>query len=691
MANATLYTNFITRENRFANRIILEQALNNATEKQSFEVVGCAITNTSSYVDIKYNRRAPILGGVDALMYSATYVQFRQQSGAYTYFGFVDKVEPDNFNLQGDYENEQYYRVHFTIDWWTTIMYSDIGDNIMPQLKSSLEGVVERGHVADLEVVDRTHLRYLMDYTTESAELPPVYSETKTEPILPYTDLDKPLPWLYVLATREFKTRTGQAGGYIELPIFQNYLKSVLQDKEIDCPLYLWAIPMYGKNKAEALDVYWDITAKKSDGSVGITQRIYMGKTISEPNLFRDSSIVSMFISYEAPVPVSTIGGVIVVSYDYGNNTAWYDRIADEVWSADPDETERRPVIDSALFSAYTSNSVYNGDNRIGLIPVAPPYDNGTTFSIVNSVFSDIGAIVRENRNILQPYNSYNIYLESGIVKQHFFPYKYEYINNYGEHLLISRAFTTDGNLFYYNINPYDGSYVVKMTDLLHKDDNQYLYLHNAMTFTPLSVYDDITETRLVATSTAKQFGVISATYDMAMSFANFGIGIGLASVGVPQGATMAMGGMKGGANGIANAVSSMADLVAYEKEADKVRRDGEGGTQKPAGQYGYTFKPLAVSYVKPTEAFMHTLRKDLALYGYNTYLHPHELFNEIHIRKYFNFIKTSGCVITKPILNTEIRRFIEEMFNNGVWLWNDYEEFGNYEVPNYQKIILEE
>ena len=50
MPKAKFYKNFITREKRFANRTAFNTA--SATPNSIADVVGCFITNTTSYVDI---------------------------------------------------------------------------------------------------------------------------------------------------------------------------------------------------------------------------------------------------------------------------------------------------------------------------------------------------------------------------------------------------------------------------------------------------------------------------------------------------------------------------------------------------------------------------------------------------------------------------------------------------------------
>ena len=97
--------------------------------------------------------------------------------------------------------------------------------------------------------------------------------------------------------------------------------------------------------------------------------------------------------------------------------------------------------------------------------------------------------------------------------------------------------------------------------------------------------------------------------------------------------------------------------------------------------------KPLYLNTYEPIDEFKGTILKDLALYGYTTYLHPHEILEE-HERKYFNYLKLNNAELILTDFNSEIKLHIEEMFNNGVWLWNTNENFANFEVPNYPKLM---
>lgn len=149
-----------------------------------------------------------------------------------------------------------------------------------------------------------------------------------------------------------------------------------------------------------------------------------------------------------------------------------------------------------------------------------------------------------------------------------------------------------------------------------------------------------------------------------------------------------------------ASAVSTVFDFVnnaataSYEVAKDELVQRGilqTGSVSSSLQSSTYAFNFPNFVYVGLNSD---SIRENLAFYGYNTHLQPHEILKN-HKRKYFNFIKTSSCNIIN-IKNTtnvtyrnysaEVRNDIESMLNGGVWLFSfvSKEELFNLEVPNY-------
>lgn len=59
-----------------------------------------------------------------------------------------------------------------------------------------------------------------------------------------------------------------------------------------------------------------------------------------------------------------------------------------------------------------------------------------------------------------------------------------------------------------------------------------------------------------------------------------------------------------------------------------------------------------------------------LEFYGYNTIVRLDVILTK-HLRNYYNYVKMYSCDLTSSIFPEDVRLSIEEMFNNGVWLWH--------------------
>ena len=141
---------------------------------------------------------------------------------------------------------------------------------------------------------------------------------------------------------------------------------------------------------------------------------------------------------------------------------------------------------------------------------------------------------------------------------------------------------------------------------------------------------------------------------------------------------------------GISSAVNSVVSAQSSFTQA-KILRKGNINREK-SNQPSLSQLPCGILRIKcetPTKVEREVILKHLAMYGYNTFLEPHTILEE-HKRKYFNYIQTVDCELTTPSLNEDIRNDIQAMFNKGVWLWQTYEQFGNFEVPNWQQNVLE-
>ena len=157
----------------------------------------------------------------------------------------------------------------------------------------------------------------------------------------------------------------------------------------------------------------------------------------------------------------------------------------------------------------------------------------------------------------------------------------------------------------------------------------------------------------------------------------------GIASVGSTIITTALMGGGSLGAMGKALAVGDVVGNItnfAIENEYHKVHSKSVVGSPSNSGM-NWNSKRIgfrAISFtVKPE--FARIIDEYFTRFGYkvNRVEVPY-----MHSRKSFNYIKTASCMIKGAIPASDKDKLMQ-IFNNGVTLWHDTENVGNYEVDN--------
>ena len=274
------------------------------------------------------------------------------------------------------------------------------------------------------------------------------------------------------------------------------------------------------------------------------------------------------------------------------------------------------------------------------------------------------------NLSITKPEN-YNDYIENNIIKSKFYPYTFNTILKGEVELPLDEEYidNTLDLLFEINMDGLGSSYIIYSYSPLLAGEDKYISLVDRGAF-PTSKQDDFF-TRANAWNTQIQ----------ALGKTSFGL---LSSVGSVI--TQNWGSLGSQAMGSFHDVNN---LITAGINYARLKRDGENGTKILPNSYSNYLDVVRIVKREPYKDDKASLLKDLSLYGYNTFLHPHVVLED-HKRKYFNYIKCNNAKVLVNNYNTEIRLQIEEMFNNGVWLWNTADEFGNFEVPNYP-IIMDE
>lgn len=429
--------------------------------------------------------------------------------------------------------------------------------------------------------------------------------------------------FLYVYSTKRVST-TEPSYRYISNPYF------LVGDKSISSALNLYIVGLFPREVDSLYDSIINGKYRIKDNTSqppSIIERTVTGNCIGQTDGLADSSVVGIYCSNYMPFG-SEIDGVFTMDL--------YDENLLEVFTG-----QTIPDIQALDFGGLGDRNYVNC--ALPILRDIPP-------TIINP--NDYNIKTKNNMNIQIP-TTYEEYLDNCIVKTFFAPYTFVTLEKNGNHIVLDTAYITNSNLCEYNIIPNMSGYVVYAPSERRKGETAYSLLKDDGLYERGSTNDDYT-----------QLGKIASMIKFSVQSVN------------------TMGKSGNVVEGVFNAGEITANYIEQHSNWEKRLRDGDDGTRVVTGSIGEFVSPLVLGITKPLDDEMRVIRKDLALYGYNTNLHPHQALNQP--RRYFNYIKTTKCFVLDNSYNEEVRNDISNMFNGGVWLWNTSEEFGNFEVPNY-------
>lgn len=598
MQELYLYKRALTRENRFMSRDKLRQFLD-GNEDGVFTVDGCQITNTTSYIDLS------ITDNTISFLLLCSYLKVNSKD--YTYLGFIDRIEPNNFDSLN--RNHTFYRIYFTVDWWSTLQYNLPLKGFDDDVVQGIEGDVERAHVNDIEKDNNTFHKTVIN-TTRTAETT-VDRMKNSNTLYPFGENAKRFLWCLSAKTdnsliENSKVANIRIGGR-GIP---------LQYKLVIIPLFRCQITYRNSTQLE------------------VTREI--GSYNPSPSIIDDSAIIWQYVSEYCPFYNKETNKIIINTPTPAQGLDTEDYVTIETYSAMYDTNVEGFFVPN-YFSSFVS-----------------PVDISSDF-------------IKTFKNLVVSIpNTYTEYLDT-IAKIDFYPYTTTFISCDGEICEINTEYINNDNICEYNISPDLGGAVVRFNYNRHNQldcDYNYRIISSNKSFPPQSVNDTFTAlTRL---------GVLM---NMTASASSGAIGTANKYAVEHDKGVMAIPSISG----------ALGDIATGARDIGKSLLLGENGIKAGSNNTASYFSPTMILEYSPVDR--DRVLKDLALYGYNTYLHPHDIL-ENHQRKYFNYIKLNNCELKSLGCSTEIRLQIEEMFNNGVWLWNSAEEFGNFEVPNYPLIM---
>lgn len=603
-----IFTNFYNSPNR-VNRPANKDVINSLTPQRSIQVVGCDITNTSTYIDFNVDLtdyHITILE-LSKWVYSLSYLKVENSDNT-VYFIFVDKVEPNNFN---DNLNIVSYRIYFTIDWWSTLLNQFDTSEFNEYVIDSIEGDVVRAHVDD---VDSNGTPTLVNTTYEPeediGEMAVYGARMQNDNFNELSNSD--VKWRYILL--DLKTiRSGEI-----VSTFYGGNSSTTRYAST-CPCGVCVMPEIGGKTVE-----FYIEMRDEDGNLVSTKTYPSGMTlanITDPRVVHSfvTSIPPVFCSYVNPTDREPY--IFAYRYKNGDNLSEKDVGYSTIEWQVPGELGNIQLPMFKCVEGFTSvgySALFNSNSNLSLIP---------------STDRPIYTYTRPT--------TYASYHNSCIVKAR----SEAYINcvlacNYETFVLPQ----TRTDLSFKTMIDYEkGGVILLTTDKMNKSDyNNRVQLGQDRTFELIKVVDRLKVLQGILTGGLAGGEAITRSATLANKF-------GKASA-------RAIGGYLAIA---ATAIETVSSSMATARGVS---------TSQPTSisQDCYDNLPTFMIFVPSN---LDTIKNRLMKYGYNTTADFQTVWKQK--RKYYNYIKTFGCNVTFHKFCTEAKLQIEEMFNNGVWLWN--------------------
>ena len=152
-------------------------------------------------------------------------------------------------------------------------------------------------------------------------------------------------------------------------------------------------------------------------------------------------------------------------------------------------------------------------------------------------------------------------------------------------------------------------------------------------------------------------------------------------SLGFANNALQAIGGIATGnialtGMGVSGVIGQIAQMKDREIQPNQARGNtGGGGSTLAVGIHDFHFMPTTI-----TREYAERIDNFFDMYGYkvNTVKTPN-----ITGRPYWNYVKTNGSIVVGDIAMEDIQK-IQTIFNNGVTIWHNPDNVGNYSLNNH-------
>lgn len=546
------------------------------------------------------------------------------------FFFFVTSIEHNSID-------SDFYRVYYTIDWWTTCIYLEYAPTI--------EGEALRAHVNDINSLGNP---IVTNFTDEAEMALPQNSQYTSSRVLshPLTIEDNGKEGDFAFLVMAIKNPS----------IFKNYSstwsKLNLLNTNYKTPILPATI---------GITVFTPIRVDTSGSPLGIRLPDEgAGEVSSFPiDEIVDDRIISMYITQSPPCEMD----ISIINEKMFN-----------AFASDP---------------AFTALSMQYADGKYMKVFEYKTPEYGVMSNEYKLLAKSMGIYERTDdlSGIVSmikeqsPEEGFIGYLNNLVVKAHLYPYCYASVYSSGKEIEFNQTYRELLNYSFVRI-PADGTYVL-FNEISHSydlsDPRFTSYFYNTGIFAPffsenwlqrLNSLDEAAHSKERATANAiitPITGTVGALGDI------FDLDFGDAASGLAKtiGGTV-MAGMD------AAYATEIADRT-IQAVSDGYLQNGSVPSQSTVGLCGDDRLYLIGKAVRP--ALMQSLCLNLHLYGTTTKINLYYLLSE-HKRQHFNFYKSGRCnvipvgnnnFLSNATFSAEIINDIRAMFMNGVWLIHDH------------------
>lgn len=649
---AIYYRQHPTKTMLFANKTALDNFINSTRtgyyEKDGLN--GCVITKNTGYVDLEIEDTD--YSDIRKAGWIWVYNYDNNVDKIDSYYGFISDVQLNNFTED---KNILYVRVTFDIDWWHTLLASGDLD------QSKLYGQVNRAHVNDLIRREDDKIYPTLKYTFDAPEELVIRKKRISyEAIYPKDNLIGEVYYLYIVVRNSPERNITQD---FPLPARKTYVQTP--------QALVGVLPIYDRAFIAGVFNVQDVSAPSP------TTIFALDGTLNINNL-SDDDIISMFISSIPPVPYSSVsanGSNItfsntvsynIIELDYRRSGDTVSKIKVPCFSTYSYYTFNVDSFISSLESRYLEINFWGENNKY------KPFYKDSVISFTQ-----------------EQATSFEYYL-STIVKYRSHAYNPIYLYLSDDILFQSIFYNRESVIYIQNVTSLGGLvYSFPESDYYYGDERVDYDISTSRVYTPL-VYLTSEQLNKANLEVAKGVGdIFNAVASLATGGgvlsdysvrANNWLNAGANPIFEPTG-----GGVAGFAiKGVAGAYNSAISAVGRFQDSKIMRKGkvGKSSNQPFASQVPDSF--FSVVCETPEDSEQSVILEHLAIYGYNTFLDLHDILLN-HQRNYFNYIQSIDCMYNEPSLREDIREYIQNMFNNGVWLWHTAVNFGNFNIPNWQ------